>query len=81
MMSWWPQVHHWENCGLDWGYWTPFSEFWFQKRLENIRTGKEGLKNATHWRGGAIKFRRGQVNPMVVQNMEDADKFLMAHVS
>jgi hypothetical protein len=31
------------------GYWTPFCEAWFQRRLNEIREHRAELRNSTHW--------------------------------
>ena len=49
-VSWWPKALAWENGTLDVGYWTPFAEVWFQKRLDRIRSHEAGPKTATEWK-------------------------------
>jgi hypothetical protein len=41
-MSWWPLHSTWMSASAGWntGYWTLDNEVWFQKRLDDICTGK-----------------------------------------
>jgi len=48
-ISWWPKVSAWKGCGLDVGCWTPLCEHWFQRRLENIVSGKARPLGSVTW--------------------------------
>ncbi|KAL6299808.1 hypothetical protein BKA93DRAFT_715937, partial [Sparassis latifolia] len=49
-VSWWPSPDIWKSCGLDVGYWTSGAEAWFQKRLEEMKTGKATVESQGSWR-------------------------------
>ena len=58
LRSWWPCPHTWEVSGLEFGYWTPWCENWFQKRLLQIRNGEGsplGSRDCRH----ALKMFKG----------------------
>lgn len=48
-ISWWPKVTTWEGSGIDVGCWTPMSECWFQKRVQDIQSGKVGAYSSKAW--------------------------------
>ena len=49
-VSWWPKAVTWENRTMDLGYWTPFAEVWFQRRLDRIRSHEAHPKTASVWK-------------------------------
>jgi hypothetical protein len=60
---------------MDVGYWSPFCEKWFQKRLQGIRDGKEHPRSSNEWRQ-ALVFNKA--TNRVLEAMEDAStRFLL----
>ncbi|KAF8868722.1 hypothetical protein BD779DRAFT_1396287, partial [Infundibulicybe gibba] len=47
--SWWPKTHTWEKSGYNVGYWSIDCENFYQRRLEEIKSG-QGPATATEWR-------------------------------
>jgi hypothetical protein len=72
-MSWWPKHSAWKNSGLDWGYWTPVCEAWFQGWLHQIASGR-GLKTAAEWKE-VLKFQKYMLK-VVEGNRWDSAAFI-----
>ncbi|KAI0685210.1 hypothetical protein C8T65DRAFT_538884, partial [Cerioporus squamosus] len=47
--SWWPKEIHWRGSHMDQGFWTPWCESWFLRRLRHIRAGEVKIHNAQGW--------------------------------
>jgi len=54
LTSWWPRHETWSQSGMDVGYWAPFCEKWFQKRLRGIRDGTEHPRSTTEWKQALV---------------------------
>nr|VWO99258.1 N/A [Ganoderma boninense] len=39
LLSWWPRPNVFNTSGLAFGYWTPWCESWFQRRIARIKAG------------------------------------------
>jgi hypothetical protein len=76
-MSWWPKQSTWNQCGLDWGYWTVRDEEWFQGRLAFIKAGKADLRSATAWKH-ALKFQK-KTPKLTAANARQAEECLVRH--
>ncbi|KAF8984463.1 hypothetical protein BDQ17DRAFT_1260810 [Cyathus striatus] len=70
--SWWPLPGQWESHsnGINWGYWTPWDEHWYTKRLSAIARNPQPLKS-TEWRN---KLRSCSYAHNYVQMVEDASR-------
>jgi hypothetical protein len=49
-ISWWPKPAAWEASGLYVGHWSQDCEMWFQKRLEDIKSGHADLRTSSKWK-------------------------------
>ena len=52
-LSWWPLHSTWmsNSSGFSLGWWTTENEMWFQKHLQQIRTGAQAAQplSASNW--------------------------------
>ena len=49
-VSWWPKANTWAAGCLEIGYWSPYAELWFQRRLDLIRSHEARPKTAGAWK-------------------------------
>ncbi|KAJ6559425.1 hypothetical protein DFH09DRAFT_921720 [Mycena vulgaris] len=56
-VSWWPRPPAFDASGISVGWWTPLWEAWYQKRLNQLETGKAILCTHTEWKHN-IHFER-----------------------
>lgn len=50
-VSWFPKPNAWDNCGMDFGYWTEDCERWYIKRVKDCIAGVDVvLRTASSWR-------------------------------
>ncbi|EKM60209.1 uncharacterized protein PHACADRAFT_189344 [Phanerochaete carnosa HHB-10118-sp] len=65
---WWPKQSTWLTSGFNMGYWTSFNEYWFQKRLCDIRFGEATPRSAKQWKDALKLHKSLALN--VVQKLE-----------
>nr|VWP00843.1 Lipoyl synthase (EC (Lip-syn) (LS) (Lipoate synthase) (Lipoic acid synthase) (Sulfur insertion protein LipA) [Ganoderma boninense] len=74
LLSWWPRPNVFDTSGLAFGYWTPWCENWFQRRLERIKAGTAGPLSAKEWRT-TLMFWKG-VFPLRIAMSEKTAAYL-----
>ncbi|KAF9012044.1 hypothetical protein BDQ17DRAFT_1233360, partial [Cyathus striatus] len=52
IVSWWPLPSRWEceDNGQKLDYWSPFNEYWYEKRVKDIRSGVMKPETNLVWR-------------------------------
>ncbi|KAK0478060.1 hypothetical protein EDD18DRAFT_1087068 [Armillaria luteobubalina] len=74
IISWWPKPSAWETSGLYIGFWSSDCEAWFQRRLDDIHSGKADLRTLTQWKH-SLKFLK-QCNKVAQVNEKLAAEYL-----
>ncbi|KAJ7851571.1 hypothetical protein B0H13DRAFT_1643942, partial [Mycena leptocephala] len=57
-LSWWPRPHSFAASGINFGWWTPMWETWYQKRLRQLENGPGTLATHTQWKHNLKLERR-----------------------
>ncbi|KAJ7846448.1 hypothetical protein B0H13DRAFT_1907781 [Mycena leptocephala] len=57
-LSWWPRPHSFAASGINFGWWTPMWESWYQKRLQQLENGPGTLATHTQWKHNLKLERR-----------------------
>lgn len=73
--SWWPKPTVWDNCGLYTGYWTPACEGWYQRRREEIFSGKAQMHTRKLWHS-KLRYSRAQTHKLNAGNTDLATAIL-----
>ena len=51
-VSWWPSPHIWNKSSSWLGWWSPWNESWYQRRIADILDLKQSPKNNQKWKHG-----------------------------
>ena len=60
-LSWWPTEDLWAKSPFgERGYWSTAAEYWFQKRLQDLKDGKLKPRNASEWKKALAGHKKAQ---------------------
>ena len=75
LVSWWPRADIWDKSSLNIGYWTPYCESFFVRRLKTIRDGTFELRTQSHWKRS---LKHAIVAQKVQQQLEKVNQEFLA---